>query len=111
MSLTIEEVEHIAHLARLHLSEEEKQRYRGQLSSILDHVAQLGELDTANVLPLSGIVAERSPLRQDETGECLPPEKLLHNAPQVNAGQFRVPAVLDFVAPDPDDEPDRPDAD
>jgi len=111
MSLTIEEVKHIAHLARLQLSEDEKQRYREQLSSILEHVAQLQELDTSEVAPLSGITAGRSPLRVDVPGETLPPEKLLEGAPHVQDGQFRVPAVLDFMQLPSDDGPDRPDAD
>ena len=63
MSLTREEVEHIAHLARLQLSEEEKERYRLQLSSILEHVAKLQALDTEDIQPMGSLVAERSRLR------------------------------------------------
>lgn len=95
MSLTLEEVEHIAHLARLHLSEEEKARYREQLSSILAHVGKLQELDTSGIEPLSGIVAERSPLRADEPDEHLSQQALLSNAPRTEEDQFRVPPVLD----------------
>ena len=95
MPLTIEEVEHIAHLARLHLTEEEKTLYREQLSSILDHVAKLQALDTDDVSAMSSIVVDQSPLREDEIGECLEPEKLLRNAPQAEENQFRVPPVLD----------------
>ena len=51
MSLTLEEVEHIADLARLRLTDDEKARYRQQLSAILDYVVQLQELDTSGILP------------------------------------------------------------
>ncbi|MDH5605298.1 MAG: Asp-tRNA(Asn)/Glu-tRNA(Gln) amidotransferase subunit GatC [Anaerolineae bacterium] len=95
MSLTKEEVEHIALLARLNLSEEEKERYRGQLSSILEHVAQLQELDTANVKPMSSVLAEALALRADIPGESLTQEKLTANAPDAADNQFKVPPVLD----------------
>ena len=95
MSLTREEVEHIAHLARLQLSEEEKERYRQQLSSILEHVAKLQALNTEDIQPMSSVVAERSRLREDEAGVCLTTEELLRNAPDVQSNQFRVPPVLD----------------
>lgn len=95
MSLTLEEVEHIALLARLELSEEEKKRYQQQLSSILDHIAQLQELDTSDVLPLSSVIAEKMSLRADEPGDCLTSDELMQNAPQSVDKQFRVPPVLD----------------
>lgn len=95
MSLTLEEVEHIALLARLKLSEEEKKRYQQQLSSILDHIAQLQELDTSDVLPLSSVIAEKMSMRVDEPGVSLTPDDLIQNAPQSEDNQFRVPPVLD----------------
>jgi aspartyl-tRNA(Asn)/glutamyl-tRNA(Gln) amidotransferase subunit C len=95
MRLTREEVEHIALLARLKLSEEEQERYREQLSSILDHVAQLQELDTAEVAPLNSVLAEAMPLREDQPGESLTPNELLKNAPGKTQDQFRVPPILD----------------
>ena len=103
--LTREEVEHIAHLARLHLTDEEKERYREQLSDILAHVARLQELDTTDVMPLSAVVAERSPLRPDEPGETLSKAALLQNAPQAEADQFRVPVILD-QSEETDEQPD-----
>ncbi|MCH7663116.1 MAG: Asp-tRNA(Asn)/Glu-tRNA(Gln) amidotransferase subunit GatC [Chloroflexi bacterium] len=95
MALTRDEVEHIAHLARLQLSEDEKERFRKQLSSILEHVAKLQDLDTEHIQPMSSVVVARSRLRVDEVGECLTPEQLLSNAPDVESKQFRVPLVLD----------------
>jgi aspartyl-tRNA(Asn)/glutamyl-tRNA(Gln) amidotransferase subunit C len=95
MTLTLQEVEHIASLARLDLSDEEKTRYRDQLSAILDYIQQLQELDTADIPPTSSVLPDRSVLRPDEPRPGLSLQDLLRNAPQVEAGQFRVPPVLD----------------
>jgi len=95
MHLSREDVEHIALLARLHLSEEEKERYREQLSNILGHISKLQELDTQDVPPMASIVVERSRLRPDEPVAAMTREELLRNAPDAAAEQFRVPPVLD----------------
>ena len=94
MSLKIEEVQHIAKLAKLDLSEDEIARYREQLSDILDHIAKLNELDTADISPMANAVEGASPLRADETRPSLPTEKLLQNAPSAEDRQFKVPAVF-----------------
>jgi aspartyl-tRNA(Asn)/glutamyl-tRNA(Gln) amidotransferase subunit C len=95
MSLTPEEVEYIALLARLELTEVEKELYREQLSTILDHIAQLQKLDTSQVSPTSSVLPARSRLREDEVIPGLTPEQVLRNAPQKEKGQFRVPPVLE----------------
>lgn len=95
MALTREEVEHIANLARLELSEAEKNRYREQLSAILEYAARLQELDTSGIQPTSSVLPERTALRPDEPVPGLTQEELLRNAPRVEKGQFRVPPVLD----------------
>jgi aspartyl-tRNA(Asn)/glutamyl-tRNA(Gln) amidotransferase subunit C len=95
MSLSLSEVEHIAELARLDLTEEEKNRYREQLSAILDYAARLQELDTAGIPPTSSVLPARSVLRQDIPGPTLTPEELLRNAPRAEQDQFRVPPVLE----------------
>ena len=95
MSLTLEEVEHIADLARMRLTDDEKARYRQQLSAILDYVAQLQALDTSGILPTSSVLPPRSVLRPDEPRPGLATEGVLGNAPQVESGQFRVPPVLE----------------
>lgn len=95
MPLTLEEVEHIAELARLRLSDEEKARYREQLSAILDYFAQLQALDTSQIPPTSSVLPPRSVLRPDEPRPGLTLDELLSNAPQVEGAQFRVPPVLD----------------
>ena len=95
MHLSRKDVEHIALLARLHLSEEEKERYRQQLSNILDHISKLQELDTRDVPPMGSMAVEPSRLREDVPGPAMPREDLLRNAPDVSDDQFRVPPVLD----------------
>ena len=95
MPLTREDVEHIALLARLHLSEEEKERYREQLSNILDHISKLQELDTSDVQPMSSVVVEQSRLRDDVPAPAMPRDDLLRNAPDAEDEQFRVPPILD----------------
>ncbi len=95
MSLSIEEVEHIAALARLNLTEDEKERYRQQLSAILDYAARLQAIDTSHIPPTSSVLPERSVLRTDQPRPSLPSDELLANAPRAEDGQFRVPPVLE----------------
>ena len=95
MPLSREDVEHIALLARLHLTEDEKERFRQQLSNIIDHISKLQELDTGAVQPMTSVVVEQSRLREDKAGHAMPREDLLSDAPEVVDEQFRVPPVLD----------------
>lgn len=93
MSLTLEEVEHIAALARLELTEEEKARFREQLSAILDYAARLQALDTSHIPPTSTVLAKRSVLRPDVPVPGLSVDDVLRNAPRAEDHQFRVPPV------------------
>jgi aspartyl-tRNA(Asn)/glutamyl-tRNA(Gln) amidotransferase subunit C len=95
MTLTLEEVEHIAHLARLDLTEDEKARYRTQLSAILDYAQKLQELDTIGIPPTASVLPPRSVLRADIPLPALTTDRLLANAPDTEASQFRVPPVLE----------------
>jgi aspartyl-tRNA(Asn)/glutamyl-tRNA(Gln) amidotransferase subunit C len=95
MPLTLQEVEHIAKLARLELTDEEKNRYREQLSAILDHVAQLQKLDTSAVPPLAGMSGSESHLRPDAPRPGLTPDALFKNAPAHENGQFKIPPVFE----------------
>lgn len=95
MTLTLDEVEHIAELARLDLTADEKARYREQLSAILDYAARLQELDTADIPPTASVLPPRSVLRSDTARPSLPTAALLENAPDTEMDQFRVPPVLD----------------
>jgi aspartyl-tRNA(Asn)/glutamyl-tRNA(Gln) amidotransferase subunit C len=95
MTLTNIEVEHIAQLARLELSEEEKERYCQQLSAILEYAARLQKLDTHDIPPTSSVLPPRSVLRKDEAVHGLDREDVLRNAPQTEDHQFRVPPVME----------------
>ena len=95
MSLSREEVEHIALLARLELSESEKERYQQQLSDILEHVAKLQKLDTSNISTTSSVLPPRSILRADQPQKGLETKRALENAAQVEENQFKVPPVLE----------------
>jgi aspartyl-tRNA(Asn)/glutamyl-tRNA(Gln) amidotransferase subunit C len=95
MTLTLEEVEHIAELARLRLTPEEKERYREQLSAILDYAARLQTLDTTGIPPTASVLPPHSALRPDQAQPGLSLEELLRNAPDTEADQFRVPPVLE----------------
>lgn len=95
MTLSIAEVEHIANLARMDLTEDEKARFSQQLSAILEYIAELQALDTRDILPTSSVLPGRNVLRADEPRPGLDLEALLSNAPQVEDDQFRVPPVLE----------------
>jgi aspartyl-tRNA(Asn)/glutamyl-tRNA(Gln) amidotransferase subunit C len=95
MPLSIQEVEHIAHLARLELTEAEIHHYREQLSAILDHVAQLQKLDTSSIHPLTGAFSAENALRADESRPGLPPEVLLSTAAETGQAQFKIPPVFE----------------
>lgn len=95
MPLSPQEVEHIAKLARLQLTDEQKARYRGQLEAILDHVAKLQELDTKDVPPTASISVVQMPLRTDEPRPGLSKDDLLKNAPKQDDDQFQIPPVFE----------------
>jgi len=95
MSLSRDEVAKVAVLARLRLTPEELDTFTGQLNSIVDFVAQLQELDTADVEPLAHGVEVRNVFRDDARGPSLPREAALANAPERNDENFLVPVVLE----------------
>ena len=95
MALTLEEVRHVANLARLSLSPEEEELMRTQLSAILEAMAELSRLDTAQVEPTSHAAGEVPPWRPDEVQPSFPPEKALGNAPARVGTSFAVPKILD----------------
>jgi aspartyl-tRNA(Asn)/glutamyl-tRNA(Gln) amidotransferase subunit C len=95
MSLSLQEVEHIANLARLELTKDDKERYRAQLSAILEHVARLQELDTASIPPTASVFGGDGPLRADQSRPGLTPESLLANAPEQEKSQFKIPPVFE----------------
>ncbi len=88
-------IEHIAHLARLELSADEKSRMRSQLAQILGHFADLAEIDTERIAPTAMVVDTKLPLREDEVTASLDQQQALLNAPEEWQGFFVVPPVLD----------------
>ncbi|MBA2276803.1 MAG: Asp-tRNA(Asn)/Glu-tRNA(Gln) amidotransferase subunit GatC [Chloroflexia bacterium] len=98
MSLTSEDVEHVATLARLGLSAEEKERLRDQLTSILGHIGVLNRLDTEDISPTAQVNALMNVMRADDVGPSLSRDEALANAPSARAGFFEVRAVLGGVS-------------
>ena len=95
MKLTLEEVKHIAELARLQLTDDEMARYAEQLSDILDYAARLQSIDTSGISPTERVSSAGNVLRKDEDRPGLSQQELLDNAPETEKGQFRVPPILE----------------
>jgi aspartyl-tRNA(Asn)/glutamyl-tRNA(Gln) amidotransferase subunit C len=95
MKLTREEVLHVARLARLALSDEDVDRFGAQLSAILDHAARVSEVAADDVPPTSHSLPLSNVYRDDVVGECLPQEKALSTAPEVEDGRFKVPRIIE----------------
>lgn len=95
MKLDLETVEHVAMLARLGLTEEEKARLQDQLSSVLDHISILDEVDTDAIPPTAQVIELQNILRDDVAGEPLSLEDVLRNAPRTEGDFIKVNAVLD----------------
>jgi aspartyl-tRNA(Asn)/glutamyl-tRNA(Gln) amidotransferase subunit C len=94
MALTIKEVEHVAMLARLSLSEDEKKIFGEQLSSILNYADTLNKLATDGVDPLTHILPAFNVFRTDEVQPSMPREEMLNNAPLAEEGQYKVPKIM-----------------
>ncbi|MCM8748746.1 Asp-tRNA(Asn)/Glu-tRNA(Gln) amidotransferase subunit GatC [Thermomicrobiaceae bacterium CFH 74404] len=95
MRLSREVVDHVAMLARLGLTEEERERMREQLSSILEHVNLIQELDTEAIPPTAQVITLQNVWREDEVRPSLPVEDALKNAPDAEDNMFKVNAVLE----------------
>jgi aspartyl-tRNA(Asn)/glutamyl-tRNA(Gln) amidotransferase subunit C len=95
MKIMKQEVEHVARLARLDLSEQEKEKLTDQLSNILTYVEKLNELDTAGVEPTAHVLNIKNVMRDDIPGESLSRERALANAPEKAAGHYKVPKIIE----------------
>jgi len=95
MKISKEEIEHIAVLARLHLTEEEKETFGLQLSSILGYMKKLEELDTKDVEPTSHVLSLRNVTREDAAVPSLPREEALLNSPARSDEFYRVPKIIE----------------
>lgn len=93
--LSNEQVEHIAELAKLGLTDEEKERFRVQLSAILEYAEILQRLDTEAIPPTAQVLGLRNVMRPDEVAPGLPLEEALVNAPAQTGGYFRVLPILE----------------
>ena len=94
MKITRQEVEHVAHLARLTLSETELVKMTGQLDNILSYVAKLDELDTSGVIATSHVFAGSNAFRDDTEKESLVQAEALKNGPQHDTQMFQVPKII-----------------
>jgi aspartyl-tRNA(Asn)/glutamyl-tRNA(Gln) amidotransferase subunit C len=95
MDLTQKEVEHVAKLARLEVSEDEKGMFARQLSAILTYVDQLKTVDTVGVEPTTTVLPAENVFREDEVHPSLSEDQALANAPDRADGFFRVPRILE----------------
>ena len=93
-NLTRADVEHVAHLARLGLTEEELARLEGQLNHILDQYAILATLDTEHIAPTAQTIELANILRDDAVQSSLTVDEALSNAPERSGSHFVVPAIL-----------------
>ena len=93
-TLSRADVEHVAHLARLGLTDAEIERLQGQLNHILEQYAKLGELDTEAIPPTAQVIELENILREDVARPSLPVDAVMANAPDRKGDFFVVPAIL-----------------
>jgi aspartyl-tRNA(Asn)/glutamyl-tRNA(Gln) amidotransferase subunit C len=94
-AISREEVAHLAHLARINITDDQLEHFAKQLDAILDAVAQVSQVDTANVAAMSHPVPMTNVFREDIPIASLPPGAALAGAPAVEDSRFRVPRILD----------------
>jgi aspartyl-tRNA(Asn)/glutamyl-tRNA(Gln) amidotransferase subunit C len=95
VKITKEQIQHIAVLSRLNLTEEEKDLFGSQLSSILDYMEQLNGLDTEGIEPTSHVLSIENVMREDIPAVSLPRTEALMNAPSRTEQFFRVPKIIE----------------
>ena len=95
MKLSHQQVEHIARLARLGLSAEERDKFSLQLSDILENFEVLNELNTADVAPATHSIPLQNVFREDEEASSYPQDEVLANAPRKEENCFKVKAILE----------------
>ena len=94
MAITLKDVEYVAKLARLELTEEERGAFQRELDKVVEYIDQLNEVDTGNVPVTSHVVPLQNVLREDEVLPSLTADQALANAPKSEDGFFRVPKVI-----------------
>jgi aspartyl-tRNA(Asn)/glutamyl-tRNA(Gln) amidotransferase subunit C len=93
-TLSRNDLAHLARLARLAVTDEELDRFAGQLDAVLDAVAQVGKADVDDVPPTTHAVPMTNVMRPDVVVPCLPRDEVLAAAPAAEEGRFRVPRIL-----------------
>ncbi|HEK9101651.1 Asp-tRNA(Asn)/Glu-tRNA(Gln) amidotransferase subunit GatC [Bacillus pfraonensis] len=93
--ISVENVKHVAHLARLAITDQEAEKFQKQLDAIVTFAEQLNELDTTGVKPTTHVLEMKNIMREDVPEKGLPVEEVLKNAPDHKDNQIRVPAVLE----------------
>ncbi len=91
--ITVKDVEHVAKLARLELTEDEKELYTKQLGDVLKYVDQMNEIDTSNVKPMTQVIDFVNVMREDKVEYEHTKEELMANAPDEENGFFKVPKI------------------
>ena len=94
-NISKEEVKHVAHLARLAITEEEAEKFADQLAAITTFAEQLNELDTTNVVPTTHVLPLVNVMREDKSVPGLDRDKMMKNVREQEAGQVKVPSILD----------------
>ncbi len=95
MKISSKEIEHIAMLARLELTAEEKEMFGSQLSNILDYMEKLNELNTIDIEPTSHVLSLVNVMREDIPVDSIPREESLMNAPSRTDKFYRVPKIIE----------------
>lgn len=95
MKITRETIEHVANLARLNLTELEKEKLTTEMASIISYVDKLNELDTSGILPTAHVIPIKNVFREDKVEKSYDREKILANAPSHEDGCFKVPKVME----------------
>ena len=91
--ISVKDVEHVAKLARLELTEEEKEKFAGQLGDVLKYVEQMNEVDTSNVEPMAHAIDFVNVMREDAVNYEQTKQQLMANAPDAEDGFFKVPKI------------------
>ena len=94
MSLSEKDVQYVAKLARLEVTDQEVAKYTQQLDNILEYVQQLNKLDTTAVEPLAHVLDLKNVTREDKPAPSLTQQEVLSNGPEVQSGHFRVPKIM-----------------
>ncbi|MFC1559974.1 Asp-tRNA(Asn)/Glu-tRNA(Gln) amidotransferase subunit GatC [Candidatus Margulisiibacteriota bacterium] len=95
MAISKKDVDHVAKLARLGLTEVEKDLFAGQLSKILEHAETINKLDTEKVPPTSHALPMKNVLREDKVKGCEDVKSIISNAPEEEDNMFSVPRILE----------------